>query len=421
MVFDVFNMSWLLKNLNSNEFLIAGIFGAVAYIARTVPFRIYEFMKKALTIEFVLTNEDTLFQDILNYVETIHISWLNRSYSKNNNYNPSPNIWEKSPTEGKINTSNLTVGYGRSWFIYRGRLCTVHRSFKDSNHSNQLKEEIRIVMFTRNKSILIDFIDEVSRKSKDDSFIEVYTPSSYGDWQREIKIHKRSMDSVYIDDTTKHNLIKRIDDFLVDRQKFYDRGIPYKLGIMISGKPGTGKTSLIKALASKYSRDIYLVNKNVLKESPEIGHIDFSKSVLVFEDIDSFSVVKNRTDKNEGDDDGKMSMSMLLQILDGALTPDGLIVFATTNDITSIDPAVTRKGRFDDSIVINELSYDTFVNMCSRLWDVDPNIVRNDIPRKKYINHLVGAQLQDFYLVNNNYKTAVGELREKISGSGTTP
>ena len=124
---EVINQDWFTSQLKTNDFLIAAIAASAMYILRSLPTRIYNFIIRQISVEFTLTNEDECYQSMVEFLESKRLSLFSRTYSK------------------KDDSYELTVGYGSSWFWYRG-LGKIHREFKKDNHSNKLKEEITVTI-----------------------------------------------------------------------------------------------------------------------------------------------------------------------------------------------------------------------------------------------------------------------------------
>lgn len=107
----------------------------------------------------------------------------------------------------------------------------------------------------------------------------------------------------------------------------------------------TGKTSVGRALASHFGMDVwYLPLSDVQKDSNLLNVISQirSRSILLLEDVDVFRAAKERTDTGD-----TVTLSGLLNALDGFATPHGLFTILTSNEKQMIDPAVLRAGRVD--------------------------------------------------------------------------
>ncbi|CAG8760634.1 35317_t:CDS:1, partial [Racocetra persica] len=103
-----------------------------------------------------------------------------------------------------------------------------------------------------------------------------------------------SLESVVLDEP-QEILLKKELDFFINNKEFYKRiGLPYRHGFLFYGKPGTGKTSLINAISSYLSRDIYHINLKDFKNDNEIS-IAFSSvlpnQIIVLEKFDTKSNV----------------------------------------------------------------------------------------------------------------------------------
>lgn len=180
----------------------------------------------------------------------------------------------------------------------------------------------------------------------------------YFDWVFDTLIPKRNFNNIFL----KEGQFEKIDEVLsafTNKDNYNDyvkHGIPYKINILLHGKPGVGKTSLIHAIASKCDACICNLNINSeLNECDMIRAVNSASntektSILVIEDIDCIF-----TDRKEGDCvKNKITMNGILNCLDGFNNPEGLIVIMTTNYPDKLDCALLRSGRIDMNI---ELTY----------------------------------------------------------------
>jgi chaperone BCS1 len=161
-------------------------------------------------------------------------------------------------------------------------------------------------------------------------------------------------------------------ELLADARKFLEPnteaiyavfGRPYKRVYCLHGPPGTGKTSLIMAIASELSRPVAIFNVDSLRDDTFIELLsDLPEgAVIIFEDIDA--MFKKR---GGGGEDGGMTFSTLLNSLDGVLHPRRTLIFMTTNHLERLDPALHRPGRVDRMV---EVPYARSAQVAS-LWRI---------------------------------------------------
>jgi hypothetical protein len=146
-------------------------------------------------------------------------------------------------------------------------------------------------------------------------------------------------------------LLKRDLRTFKENEVLYSKlGIPYKRGFLLSGPPGTGKSSLIYALASELNRDLYYVNLGTFDydEGLQNAFRDIPRNtIVVLEDIDaSCSAVKSRVGGKKKGYRG-ITLPTLLNILDGSMLAHGMLFIMTSNHPEDLDPALIRPGRID--------------------------------------------------------------------------
>jgi len=193
----------------------------------------------------------------------------------------------------------------------------------------------------------------------------------------------------------------RVHHFCRNRAWYDEKGIPYTLGLLLSGPPGTGKTSTIKCLANETHRHIISVNLNTDMTKLQLENLFFNENIMVinegqtqtvcipldqriyvFEDVDAQNdmvAVQSRTkigennqiqkERQRSNDEGleyvrnevdaakkdnnslgehlKVDLSFLLNLLDGILENPGRILIMTSNHPERLDSALIRPGRID--------------------------------------------------------------------------
>ncbi|KAG8766260.1 hypothetical protein FRC12_006993 [Ceratobasidium sp. 428] len=173
------------------------------------------------------------------------------------------------------------------------------------------------------------------------------------------------MSSIVLEPGVKDMLLADAKDFLRSEDWYAERGIPFRRGYLLHGVPGSGKTSLIHALAGELGLDIYVASLSMKGMSDTtltnlMGRVP-QRCILLLEDLDAaFTRGTSRDAKSTGapttttttktdtkDDPNTLSLSGLLNSLDGVAAAEGRLLFATTNHIERLDPALSRPGRMD--------------------------------------------------------------------------
>jgi mitochondrial chaperone BCS1 len=171
----------------------------------------------------------------------------------------------------------------------------------------------------------------------------------------------RRLDSVVLEPGEKEYLVEDIGKFRKSKQRYERLGIPYHRGYLFYGPPGTGKTSLVSALAAHFGLSIYLINLGDFNDRTLMNAVNqiATNSVLLFEDIDcmksSQARVPETTDATTQMQDEKktaterngVTLSGLLNALDGFYAPSNVLYMMTTNRHETLDEALLRPGRID--------------------------------------------------------------------------
>jgi hypothetical protein len=233
----------------------------------------------------------------------------------------------------------------------------------------------------------------------------------YGSWHPSpINISKRSFSTVFFDEKTKQDIKSRFKLFIESESIYEDKQLPYHYGLVLHGPPGTGKTSVILALANEFNLRVHIPDAATLQSGKNLLEAISTvpkNSLLVIEDMDTIAASAKRTGEHK---DTSHVLSMLLNGLDGIVTPHGLIVIITTNHIENIDPALLRPGRIDHNI---EMTYLTQANLLDMLNFYFPNVKHKlDISNKNItpaeITSIVSSYISDS-------KTAMLELNKFIN------
>jgi len=182
------------------------------------------------------------------------------------------------------------------------------------------------------------------------------------DW-RMLHIAERPFDSIFSPE--KERIINHLHTW-VQNEKFYiSHGLSYKTGILLYGEPGTGKSSIIRAIATYMKYTLHLITLSEYKSVSDLVVRLTSlqpESCVVFEDIDC--VLGYKEDKDEEMQRQKI-LQVIFNVLDGAMSPERVIFILTTNHKDQLDDALIRDGRCDLKCHITTINREYAEQMCN--------------------------------------------------------
>lgn len=211
-----------------------------------------------------------------------------------------------------------------------------------------------------------DVMDELESRVQQVSKAQprMFLTTRWGDWRTRSDIQTRARDSVVLKEGQMDEILDHLDTFLNNKAAYQKADIPYRTGIMLHGNPGSGKSSTALAIANELKMDVYIVSLSSLSNDQALGEAFGtipSNSIIILEDIDVARAAKDR----DGDDDNGVTMTGLLNVLDGFQSPVGVITIMTTNRLEVLDPAIRRPGRVDLTQHLDCIDQYQLEGMCS--------------------------------------------------------
>ena len=179
------------------------------------------------------------------------------------------------------------------------------------------------------------------------------------------KIYVQSTKGIRFDDVAGEDEAKEslaeIVDYLHNPQKYTDVGASMPKGVLLVGPPGTGKTMLAKAVAGEANVPFFSISgsefvemfvgmgaskvRDLFKQAKEKA-----PCIVFIDEIDAIG--KKRDNQLSSNDEREQTLNQLLTEMDGFDDNNGVIILAATNRPESLDPALTRPGRFDRRVPV---------------------------------------------------------------------
>ena len=188
---------------------------------------------------------------------------------------------------------------------------------------------------------------------------------AFGMGKSNARVYVQSTEGIHFEDVAgedeaKENLAE-IVDYLHNPKKYTDAGASMPKGLLLVGPPGTGKTMLAKAVAGESGVPFFSISgsefvemfvgmgaskvRDLFKQAKEKA-----PCIVFIDEIDAIG--KKRDGQVGGNDEREQTLNQLLTEMDGFEGNNGVIILAATNRPESLDPALTRPGRFDRRVPV---------------------------------------------------------------------
>ena len=326
-------------------------------------------------------------------------------------------------------------------FTHRGRyVWTANYTYAASPENPEQEISTTLSVFGRSRATIEDLLEEGRRtlRERRKTHLHIiptyhYKADNYGlGWNAgtEASLKKqppgRSISSVVLPRAKSgagrdqaEALLDDARDFFASAAWYRERGVPHRRGYLLSGPPGTGKSSLVQAVASELSLPIYLLSLSSdllddLTLARLMQSMDISPSIVLIEDVDAMSDIVHgsgaagTTSPSTSEEDGeaereggsgakgggvgasdeqkraapheeqkkrsrrkrntRLTLSGLLNALDGPCATTERLLFLTTNNRSVLHPALIRSGRIDVEIEFDAVTSDQAERLFARFY-----------------------------------------------------
>uniref|UniRef100_A0A6C0DNI9 AAA+ ATPase domain-containing protein n=1 Tax=viral metagenome TaxID=1070528 RepID=A0A6C0DNI9_9ZZZZ len=370
---------------------------------------------------------------------------------------------------------------------------TIHGEETDEDDTSKNKIEkkknrmekivIKLFSYKSDTNTIKDFVEKITKEyiasievlRDNKRFIYTLSNTKYEDdhyemWNETLFSSTRKFNNLFFKD--KANIMKKLDFFINNKEWYYDKGIPYSIGIGMHGPPGTGKTSLIKAIANYTNRHVIVISLKLIKTKKELDSIffeerysrdnkkcsvSFDKKIIVFEDIDcvgdivldreknknknitglgkklDFGELSSTSKINLGDlletmaateketdkkfvlpkmpnDDEPITLDDILNLWDGIRETPGRIMIISSNHYHDLDPALIRPGRIDITLELSYASHETMKEIYRHLFD---ETINNNMLEEIKEDFYTPAEIINIYMNEEQDKTRFLERLRK--------
>jgi AAA+ superfamily predicted ATPase len=324
--------------------------------------------------------------------------------------------------------SHLAIGHPNTIFpIYKNRDGLVGISGNSSI----------IYMITSDRNTLIEFVNKIKNINIENNPDKIDNNIDY-----ELKVTSDYGQGVIFKDITFDIFVSVHKKTIVDTIECFERSQKEKvlggygsknLGFLIHGKPGTGKTMLIKVICNKLKRHASIIDMRNIKTRENFANLfkkNIDKYVYVLDEFDCVQGAiydrsmshecKERTnplkelkdrqlnllsmsDKNNDhinkelaeinkeikDYENRLTLDTILTVLDGTIEQRNRVIIAITNHVDRIDPALKRPGRFDINIELKEFNSDEIREILSKIFE--------NTASKKDLEYLNSVKLKEYH------------------------
>lgn len=221
---------------------------------------------------------------------------------------------------------------------------------------------------------------EQALKLTDDKHIRVQYLNEY---EMSCDVIPHSFDNIILDNRTKNSIVDGLLTWKESKEWYEQHQLVHKIGVFLYGKPGTGKSTIARAISSMFQNAPILTidPNNIMNSINSIFKMRRKYNgtiIILIEDFDMYFKTREELEHVEVGIEQKkqkdFNQNAIFQLLDGIYSTEDTIYIATTNYKDRIDPALIRYGRFDIQEELEYFDYENAVK-CAELLGFDKNVL----------------------------------------------
>jgi len=390
--------------IGGNPYFTAGFglmgLGAGLSIARRGLVQLSGLARRQMVCDLEIASKDASYDWFLD--------WMARQPKRNSRNFAVETTYQRHENGSITSSFSLVPGPGTHLVNWNGAYILVKRErserLMDITHGRPY-ETLNLKTLYAHKHVFNEMLAAAHRGAEQKQQGKTVMYTSYGpEWRPFGQPRtKRSLASVVLADDVSERLMNDLQQFLNSAQWYADRGIPYRRGYLLYGPPGSGKTSVIQALAGELDYSICILNlAEITLTDDRLNHLMNNvpnRSILLLEDVDS-AFTENRKQHQETG----VTFSGLLNALDGVTSAEERIIFMTTNHPERLDPALIRPGRVDFKELLDNATPEQIERMFVRFYGEESRLEAQKFVQMcvDYNQPISTAQLQGLFVFHKD-------------------